>query len=216
MCSVSVDTECNKPRETSRPVVGTKIQTSYNLEESYLIIITFWVMSTVSASATKFFWHSPIWLWFGIIVVLLGLIISTFPYTKIFLTLRHHQNQIQGHIEQPHQTDKSTEHREIQEGSVHCTVVAVHASCLLSIICNVSNSDHSNWVILNCFYCSQLYINFSLLKLAIKPDSLLLEDRRSETSSEGHNQKSALLLIELALVALDHLLPYQGMIFKTL
>ena len=45
---------------------------------------------------------------------------------------------------------------------------------------------------------------FSLLKLVIKPDSLLLETRRSQTSSEGHNQTSALpLFFELALTIVD-------------
>ena len=34
VCSVSVDTECNKPRQTSRPFVRIKIQTSCNFEES--------------------------------------------------------------------------------------------------------------------------------------------------------------------------------------
>ena len=48
-------------------------------------------------------------------------------------------------------------------------------------------------------HCLYTYISF--LKLVIKPDSLLLEDRRSQTSSEGHNQTSALpLFFGLALV----------------
>ena len=43
--------------------------------------------------------------------------------------------------------------------------------------------------------------HFSFLKLVIKPDSLLLEAIRSQTSSEGRNQTSALpLFFELALV----------------
>jgi len=46
----------------------------------------------------------------------------------------------------------------------------------------------------------ELYTNFTFLKLDIEPDSLLLEDRRSETSGEGRNQKSTLLFIELVLV----------------
>ena len=49
--------------------------------------------------------------------------------------------------------------------------------------------------------CLDLYRYFTLLKLVVKPDSLLLEARRSQTSSEGHNQTSALLLFfELDLV----------------
>ena len=49
--------------------------------------------------------------------------------------------------------------------------------------------------------CFKLYTYFSFLKLVIKPDSLLLEDGSSQTSSEEHNQTSALLLFfELDLV----------------
>ena len=39
-----------------------------------------------------------------------------------------------------------------------------------------------------------LLIHFTFLKLFIKPDSLLLEDKGGQTSSEGHNQTSALPL----------------------
>ena len=94
--------------------------------------------------------------------------------------------------------NKSTEHRETQGGSVHCTVVAVQVSRLLSTIWNFGNFDHSNWVICNCFYRSQLYRNLSLLKLVSKPGSLLLEDRRRETNGEGRNQTSALLSMKLS------------------
>ena len=40
------------------------------------------------------------------ITIALCLIISIFSYTKIFLTLRHHQNQVQGHVQQPNQTNQ--------------------------------------------------------------------------------------------------------------
>ena len=87
-------------------LLGLRYRQVVTLKRVYLVIITFWIMSTVPASAITFFWNSPIWLWFGIVVVLLGLMISTFSYTKIFITLRHHQHQIQGHIQQPNQTNQ--------------------------------------------------------------------------------------------------------------
>ena len=87
-------------------LLGLRYRQVVTLKRVYLVIITFWIMSTVPASAITFFWNSPIWLWFGIIVVSLGLMISTFSYTKIFITLRHHQHQIQGHIQQPNQTNQ--------------------------------------------------------------------------------------------------------------
>ena len=45
-------------------------------------------------------------LWCGIIVTSLCLVTSVFSYTKIFLTLRHHQNQVQDHAQQPDQTNQ--------------------------------------------------------------------------------------------------------------
>ena len=41
------------------------------------------------------------------------------------------------------ESNKSTEHSAIQKGSVHCTVVAIHVSRLLSTIFNIGNFGHS-------------------------------------------------------------------------
>ena len=106
--------------------------------------------------------------------------------------------------------NKSTEHGAIQKGSVHCAVVASNLNRLLSTIFIIDNFGHSCWAIFICFSRLELYINFALLKLFVKPDHLLLEGRRSETSSKGHNQTTALLLIELAVVQLVNLLAHQG------
>ena len=62
-------------------LLGLRYRQVVTLKRVYLVIITFWIMSTVPASAITFFWNSPIWLWFGIIVVSLGLVVSTFSYT---------------------------------------------------------------------------------------------------------------------------------------
>ena len=104
--------------------------------------------------------------------------------------------------------NKSTEHTAIQKGSVHCTVAAIHVSRLLSTTFDISNIAHSCWTIAISFSHLELYRNFSFLKLVIKPDSLLLEDGRSQTSSNGHNETSILLLIDLVLVHLDQHLAY--------
>ena len=96
--------------------------------------------------------------------------------------------------------NKSTEHSEIQKGLVHCIMAATDAGRLLSTLLHrggqqtVFNSSSQRY---------HLYKHFSFLKLVVKPDSLLLEDKSSQTSREGHNQSSALpLLFELDLV--DH------------
>jgi len=87
-------------------MLGLRYKQVVTLKRTYLIIITIWIVSTVSATAVKFFWNSPSWLWFGIIVVSLSLVISTFSYTKIFFTLRHHQSQVEDHVQQPPQSNQ--------------------------------------------------------------------------------------------------------------
>ena len=65
----------------------------------------------------------------------------------------------------------------------------------------VGLTSYSGPSLITSFLRLGLYKYFSLLKLVIKPDSLLLEARRNQTSSEEHNQTSALpLFFELALV----------------
>ena len=44
--------------------------------------------------STMFFWNENMPGWCGIIVTLLGLVISAFSYTNIFFKLRHHQSQV--------------------------------------------------------------------------------------------------------------------------
>ena len=84
-------------------LLGLRYKQVVTLKRVYLITITFCVVSTACATVTLF-WNSPIILWLVMIVVLLCLVISTFCYTKIFFTIRHHQHQVQGHVQQPNQT----------------------------------------------------------------------------------------------------------------
>ena len=87
-------------------LLGLRYRQVVTLKRTHLIIVTIWIVSTVSALKDNFFWNSPSWLWFGIIVVSLNLVISTFSYTKIFFTLRHRQNQVQDLVQHPNQTNE--------------------------------------------------------------------------------------------------------------
>ena len=84
-------------------LLGLRYRQVVTLKRVYLITITSCVVSTACATVTLF-WNSPIILWLVMIVVLLCLVISTFCYTKIFFTIRHHQHQVQVHVQQPNQT----------------------------------------------------------------------------------------------------------------
>ena len=50
--------------------------------------------------------YNLITLWYGIIGITLCLLISICSYTKIFLILRHHNSQIQNHVQQPNQSNQ--------------------------------------------------------------------------------------------------------------
>ena len=82
----------------------------------------------------------------------------------------------------------STEHSAIQKGTVQCIVAGLDCSRLLSTI------RYNRWSFVDVsrilIICVSRWIHcrdLGFLKLIIQPGSLLLEDQRSETSSEGHN-----------------------------
>ena len=72
------------------------------LKRARWILITFWVLSAGYVTA-NFSWNIFI---VGGIVISLCLVTSNFSHTKIFLTLRRHQSQVQDHVQQPNQTNQ--------------------------------------------------------------------------------------------------------------
>ena len=86
-------------------LLGLRYKQVVTLKRVYFITITFCVLSTAS-STLRFFLKSIVTLWYDIIIVSSCLVISVFSYTKIFFTLRHHQNQVQDHVQQPNQTNQ--------------------------------------------------------------------------------------------------------------
>ena len=87
-------------------LLGLKYRQVVTLKRTYVIIIAFWVASI--AFSTMYIWNSltrKIALWYSLIVMFLCLLTSFFSYTKIFLNLRHYQNQAQ-HLQQPNQANQ--------------------------------------------------------------------------------------------------------------
>ena len=72
------------------------------LKRTRWIIIAFWVLSAAFATS-RLFRNIPV---IGSIVISLCLVTSTFSHTKIFLTLRRHQSQVQDHVQQPNQRNQ--------------------------------------------------------------------------------------------------------------
>ena len=105
LCGVSVATltELSLDRLLAL-LLGLRYRLVVTLKRTYLIVIATWIISVVFAAL--YFWSPVITLRYGSIGIPLYLGISIFSYTRIFLILRRHQNQVQDHVEQPNQTNQ--------------------------------------------------------------------------------------------------------------
>ena len=106
LCGVSVATlaELSVDRLLAL-LLGLRYRQVVTLKRTYLIVIITWVITAIFSA--MWFWNARITLWYGTIAIPLYLIISTFSYTKIFLTLRQHNTQIHSHnVQQPNQTNQ--------------------------------------------------------------------------------------------------------------
>ena len=85
-------------------LLGLRYRQVVTLQRTYVIVIAFWVVSTVISVMQ--FWNPLITLRFGTIATSLCLATAIFSYTKIFFTLRHHQNQVQHLVQQNNQSNQ--------------------------------------------------------------------------------------------------------------
>ena len=85
-------------------LLGLRYRQVVTLKRIYMIVITFWIVSA-AFSAMKCC-SVVITIWYSIIGTLVCLVTSILSYTKIFFTLRRHQNQVQEHVQQPNQTNQ--------------------------------------------------------------------------------------------------------------
>ena len=113
-------------------LLGLRYRQVVTLKRTYLIIAIFWIISAVAS--ILFLGNHFVTLWYGYLVIPLCLVTSITSYTKIFLKLRHHQIQVQGHIqqEQPNQPIPLNIERYRKAVSsalwVQCTLVACYLS----------------------------------------------------------------------------------------
>ena len=85
--------------------LGLRYRQVVTLKRTQLMVIVFWVLSAGFTTASLF-WKLRIILSYRAIVTSLCLVTSSFSHTKIFFTLRCHQNQVQDHFQQPNQTNQ--------------------------------------------------------------------------------------------------------------
>ena len=79
-------------------LLGLRYKEIVTLKRIYIIIASFWVLCLVASLCTIF--DQRITALYALILVPLSLLISLASCTKILRTLRHHQAQLQDHIQQ--------------------------------------------------------------------------------------------------------------------
>ena len=73
--------------------LGPRYRQVVTLKRTYAVVILFWVVSTVGSA--MYFVDYLVPLWCGYIGALVCLLVALFSYSKIFLSLRHHSQQVQ-------------------------------------------------------------------------------------------------------------------------
>ena len=79
-------------------LLGLRYKEIVTLRRTHIILAIVWVVFLVAGLFSYLIYR--IGLWHRIIIILSGLVISAASYTKIFRALRHHQAQIQDHVQQ--------------------------------------------------------------------------------------------------------------------
>lgn len=80
------------------PLLRLRYRQVVTLRRTYTIIFVLWILSTVCSST--YFWNPFVHTQLSGTLSLICLVTSIFSYTKILITLRHNQNQVQNHISQ--------------------------------------------------------------------------------------------------------------------
>ena len=80
-------------------MLGLRYRHTVTLKRTYLIVVTFWVLS--SFAGLFYFFNYRITSWIGGISISFYLrLTSIISHTKIFCTLRHHRAEVQHHVQQ--------------------------------------------------------------------------------------------------------------------
>ena len=146
-------------------VLGLKYRQVLTLKRACLIIITFWVVPTIS-SIMRLFWSSPITLRYGVIVISMCLVTTTLSYTKIFLTLRRHRSQVQDHVQQPNQANQLNIARYKKAVStalwLQFTLVICYLPLVISATFFIDTKPSSSSILAVSYAITLAYLNSSL------------------------------------------------------
>ncbi|XP_078359813.1 melanocyte-stimulating hormone receptor-like [Oculina patagonica] len=147
-------------------LLGLRYRHVVTIKRTYVTVVVFWITSTFAA--TSYLLNQLITLWYSFIGIPLCVVTSIVSYSKIFLTLRHHQFQVQGHIqlEQPSQVNplNIARYRKAVSSAlwVQLTLVACYLpyGIVVALFSNgrLSSSDYLAWDLT----VTLVYLNSSL------------------------------------------------------
>ena len=103
------------------PLWGLRYRQVVTLKLVYLVTISFCAVATACSTLRILNLIPSVVSLSDIVVISLCLVTSVFSYSTIFLTLRHHQNQVQDHVQQPNQTNQLNIARYRKAVSLHCS-----------------------------------------------------------------------------------------------
>ena len=147
-------------------LLGIRYRQIVTLKRTYIIAATFWILPVGAGSISIS--HSRIIRWYSIIVIALCSVISIASYTKIFRTLRHHQAQVQDHVQQqPSQTTALNMERYRKAVSSALWVQLALAVCyvpkfIILVVINHSKTYSSRLVVIDVIASILVYFNSTL------------------------------------------------------
>ena len=147
-------------------LLGIRYRQIVTLKRTYIITATFWILTVAAGSISIS--HSGIIRWPSIIVIALCSVISIASYTKIFRTLRHHQAQVQDHVQQqPSQTTALNMKRYRKAVSSALWVQLALAVCyvpkfIILVVINHSKTYSSRLVVIDVIASILVHFNSTL------------------------------------------------------
>ena len=144
-------------------LLGLRYRQVVTLKRTYVIVITFWVVSTLFSMTH--FWNHLVTFWNVAIVISLCLVTAIISYTKIFLNLRHHQNQVQD-LQQPNQTNPLSIARYRKAVSsalwLQMTLVACYLPYVIVIVLVINYGVFLSVFLAWCYAVTLVLLNSSL------------------------------------------------------
>ena len=147
-------------------LLGLRYRQVVTLKRTYVIVVIFWIMSAVSSML--YLLNRLIPIWYGYMLIPLCLVTSISSHTNIFLMLRHHQTQVQGHVQQEQLTQpvplNIERYRKAVSSAlwVQCTVVACYLPFSIArALVDYSKSSRSSSLIFDAA-TTLIYLNSSL------------------------------------------------------